>query len=185
MGAESMGRNIEIKAKLTEDQFERVRKSAGVLADRDPEVLLQTDTFFQCTSGRLKLRVFGDGSGELIQYERADCEGPKASSYVRSPTAEPATLLEALGGALGVRGVVRKRREVFLAEKTRIHLDAVEQLGMYLELEVVLDGGDTDEMGQQTAAELLQRLGVENTNLVSGAYIDLLEQRQNVDTSPV
>ncbi len=50
-----MGRNIEIKAKLTEDQFERVRTAAGVLASRDPEVLLQTDTFFQCTSGRQKL----------------------------------------------------------------------------------------------------------------------------------
>ena len=180
-----MGRNIEIKAKLSGDQYERIRQKSSELASHGPELLLQTDTFFECTKGRLKLREFGDGSAELIQYERADCEGPKASSYIRSRTSEPAALLEALRAALGIRGIVRKRREVFLVGNTRIHLDAVDQLGSYLELEVVLGSSDTDDSGQQTAAELLQQLGVENTCLVSGAYIDLLEQRQNADSSPV
>lgn len=180
-----MGRNIEIKAQLTEDQYECVRQVASELAGQDSELLSQTDTFFECTNGRLKLREFGDGTAELIQYERADCEGPKASSYVRSPASDPATLLQALREALGVRGIVRKRREVFLVENTRIHLDAVDQLGKYLELEVVLGLSESDDSGQQTAEELLQRLGVENTCLVSGAYMDLLERQQNVDTSPV
>ncbi len=173
-----MGRNIEIKAELKGNQFERVHRAASRLAGQAPEVLLQTDTFFYCSKGRLKLREFGDGTGELISYERADCDGPKVSAYVRVTAVEPPRLLDALGRALGVRGIVRKRREVFLVGKTRIHLDAVEQLGTFLELEVVLDAEDSDDWGHQIAAELLERLGVENQELVSGAYIDLLERRR-------
>ncbi len=180
-----MGRNIEIKAELKGDKFEHVHKAASRLASQVPEILLQTDTFFHCSNGRLKLREFGDGTGELISYERADCDGAKVSSYVRVTAVEPTTLLAALGRALGVRGVVRKRREVFLVEKTRIHLDAVEQLGRFLELEVVLDAHDSDDWGHQTAARLLERLGVASTELVSGAYIDLLERRKNIGAATV
>ena len=54
-------------------------------------------------------------------------------------------LVETLAGVLKTRGVVTKRREVFLIGRTRVHLDDVKGLGTFVELEVVL--GDDEPPG--------------------------------------
>jgi predicted adenylyl cyclase CyaB len=84
-------------------------------------------------------------------------------------------MCEALTRALGVRGVVKKHRELFIVEQTRIHLDEVEGLGSYLELEVVMRDEQSDAEGEAIANQLLEELGVQQEWLISGAYIDLLE----------
>ena len=146
------------------------------LAPTPSDVLGQTDTFFVVPRGRLKLRQFSDGSGELIFYERSDQAGPKESSYSRYACPEPKAVAAVLGQALGVRGVVEKRREVFMIGRTRIHLDEVRGLGSFLEIEVVLDDGEAAAGGEQVARELLAALGVPESALVARAYIDLLEE---------
>jgi adenylate cyclase class IV len=125
--------------------------------------------------GRLKLRVFGSGPGELIQYERSDCKEPTESRYLCASTPEPAALREALSRALGVRAVVRKTRTVHLAGRTRIHLDRVEGLGDFIELEVVLAPGEAASRGIAVARELMALLEIEAEDLVEAAYVDLLE----------
>ena len=132
-----MGENVEIKARVEADQFAILRRRAAEMATGEPVALHQTDTFFQSRTGRLKLREFADGSAELIFYERPDCEGPKTSTYVRSECQMPSTMKEALSQSNGVLGVVKKNREVFFVGQTRVHLDLVEGLGTFLELEVV------------------------------------------------
>src|SRR5580765_5065491 len=107
-----MARNVEIKARLREP--DAIRTCLDALGASSPQHLSQTDTFFNVPAGRLKLRDFGDGTGELIVYERADTAGPKLSSYHRTPTATPSELLDVLTRALGTRGVVRKQRVVYL-----------------------------------------------------------------------
>lgn len=169
-----MARNVEIKAEIQRQDFDQLRSCAEKLATGGPIQLIQTDTFFRSPTGRLKLREFSAGQAELIFYERPDCEGPKTSSYVRSESPAPDTMKEALRGALGVLGVVRKRREVFFVDNTRIHLDQVEGLGTFLELEVVLEENDTELAGHSIANDLLKKLGVAESQLVSGAYFDLL-----------
>lgn len=165
-------RNVEIKARI--ESVQALLPHAQALAGSAPQTILQDDTFFACAHGRLKLRDFGDGRGELIQYERADAAGPKTSTYVRSPTDSPATLREALARGLGQIGRVRKRRELLLAGRTRIHLDRVEGLGDFLELEVVLADGEDEGAGLAEAHALMQRLGIAPAQLVRGAYLDLL-----------
>ena len=167
-----MARNVEIKARI--DSVEALLPLARAIAGGERETIEQDDTFFHCPHGRLKLRDFGDGRGELIQYERPDADGPKTSSYVRSATASPATLREALTLALGTRGRVRKRRLLLLAGRTRIHLDRVEGLGDFLELEVVLRDGEPEAAGTAEAHALMARLGVQPRQLLAGAYLDLL-----------
>jgi adenylate cyclase len=167
-----VARNVEIKARIA--SVEALRPRAQSLADGPPEFIEQDDTFFACPHGRLKLRDFGDGTGELIQYERADDAGPKTSTYLRSPTASPATLRDALTRALGQIGRVRKHRTLLLAGRTRIHLDRVEGLGDFLELEVVLAQGEPEERGIAEAQQLMARLGVSPDQLLQGAYLDLL-----------
>lgn len=170
-----MARNIEIKAKIP--SVEALLPRAAVLADEGPVEILQDDTFFRCEGGRLKLRTYAGGTGDLVFYRRADEAGPKESFYLLSPTASPDTLREALTAAYGQAGRVRKHRTLFLAGRTRIHLDEVEGLGSYLELEVVLREGEQAEAGVAEARALLDRLGVGAADLVEGAYLDLLRER--------
>ncbi|MGH8259765.1 MAG: class IV adenylate cyclase [Steroidobacteraceae bacterium] len=167
-----MARNIEIKARL--DDLEPLRYRLAALPLRGEEHLEQTDTFFQVAHGRLKLRELGDGSAELIYYERPDQPGAKLCRYERVRYPDAPALKRVLTAALGVRGTVTKRRDVYLVGQTRIHLDAVEGLGTFLELEVVLDDADTPETGQKIAADLLRVLQIAPESLVSGAYVDLL-----------
>ena len=122
-----MARNVEIKARV--DSLAAIEPIAAALSGQPPQAVAQDDTFFACAQGRLKLRAFADGHGELIFYRRADDTGPKESFYVISPTASPDTLRETLLLAYGVIGRVRKQRCVYMAGRTRIHLDRVEGLG--------------------------------------------------------
>ena len=77
--------------------------------------------------------------------------------------------------AYGQAGRVRKTRTLFLAGRTRIHLDRVQGLGDFLELEVVLGEGESVEAGTEVAWDLLSRLDVSKERLVEGAYVDLLQ----------
>ena len=167
-----MARNVEIKARV-EDRDALVRR-AQALATEGPVEIAQDDTFFHCESGRLKLRAFADDRGELIFYRRANVSGPKESFYVRSPTSSPGTLRESLALAYGVAGRVRKQRTLFLCGRTRIHIDRVDGLGDFVELEVVLDEGESAEAGMGEAHDLMARLGIDAARLVEGAYVDLL-----------
>ncbi len=167
-----MPRNIEIKARI--DSVEALLPRARAVAGSAPELLLQDDTFFRVALGRLKLRQFADGSGELIHYLRDDSAGAKASDYVRVPAPDPAALREALARGCGVLGRVRKQRWLLLAGATRIHLDRVEGLGDFMELEVVLHDGQGDTEGSAVAEALMQALGLAAAPRLAGAYLDLL-----------
>ncbi len=167
-----MARNVEIKARLRDP--EQVAAVARRLAGVEPELIVQHDTFFQSDHGRLKLRRFADGTGELIAYDRPDRAGPKTSDYRLYRTADPLALHASLAAALKPAGEVRKQRHLYLVGRTRVHLDRVEGLGDYLELEVVLSDTETVADGRAEAERLLDTLGVESTDLVSGAYVDLL-----------
>lgn len=168
-----MARNIEVKARV--DDLEAVARRAAPLSRHGPEAIAQDDTFFHAPNGRLKLRVFGDGSGELIAYDRSDRAGPKTSDYVRCPVAEPALLREALARSCGQRGRVRKQRTLYLIGATRVHLDEVEGLGTFVELEVMLTDDQTAEEGAAVARSLLAAFGIGEQQLLAGAYIDLLD----------
>src|SRR2546423_4941755 len=131
-----MAINVEWKARFND--LQRLGELAEQVAGRPLEVLKQIDTFFNVARGRLKLRRLSPDHGELIHYHRPDQAGPKQSTYSIVRTSEPDALCETLAAALGVRGVVRKRRWLYLAGQARIHLDEVEELGLFLEVEVVM-----------------------------------------------
>jgi adenylate cyclase len=170
-----MARNIEIKARLTD--IDATLALARPLADGEPQLIAQDDTFFTSAKGRLKLRAFDDGRGELIYYERPDQAGPKTSFYVLSPTASPDTLREALTLAHGQIGRVRKLRTLLLAGRTRIHLDRVEGLGDFMELEVVLADDEPMQDGVAEAHALMAQLGIGADQLIDVAYLDLLRAK--------
>jgi adenylate cyclase class IV len=167
-----MPRNIEIKARI--ENVEAVLPQARALADGDALAIEQDDSFYRVPHGRLKLRRFADGSAELIHYERDDSVDAKASDYVRVPVAEPAALHEALQRGCGLQGRVRKQRQLLMVGQTRIHLDRVAELGDFIELEVVLQDGQSDADGMQVAERLMTALGLASAQRIAGAYLDLL-----------
>ena len=167
-----MPRNIEIKASV--DDIQSLMSKAAALATEGPIDIRQDDTFFRCSAGRLKLRAFSDDAGELIFYRRADRQGPKESFYLRSPTTTPAVLRESLALAYGVAGRVLKKRTLYRVGRTRVHLDQVEGLGDFMELEVVLDEDEPACVGEAVARDLMLALGIEPARLIEGAYVDLL-----------
>ena len=169
-----MPTNIEIKARVRD--FADLKRCAEAISDLPLEVIPQEDTFFVTSRGRLKLRVLAPDRAQLVYYERPDQDGPKRSDYFIFNTNDPENLKTALKLALGIRGVVRKTRYLYLVGQTRVHLDDVEGLGHFMELEVVLRDGQSDDEGQTIANDLMKKLGIEPTDLIEGAYMDLLEK---------
>jgi predicted adenylyl cyclase CyaB len=167
-----VARNVEIKARVAD--LAALEARVAQIADRGPFDIEQDDRFYCCDGARLKLRVLAPDRGQLIRYRRADQAGPKLSDYEIAETSTPAQLATILDATLPSAGRVRKRCRLYLAGATRIHLDRVEGLGDFLELEVVLADGQTIADGASIAEVLLDRLGIDRAQLLEGAYVNLL-----------
>jgi len=141
-----MAENLESKVPCV--NLQAVAERAAAAGAAYAGVLNQTDTYFAVSDRRLKLREISHGAPdgtsfaatELIDYERPDRVGARVSAYTREPVDDPAERAAALAAEYGLRGVVRKRRDLWLIDRTRIHLDRVIGLGEFVELETVADG---------------------------------------------
>ena len=167
-----MPRNIEIKACI--EDINKHIALAKAQTDQPMQVLHQEDVFFNCEIGRLKLRKFPDASAELIFYKRAYQAGPKLCDYSIIKIADPESLQNTLKQAYGIKAIVKKQRRLFLTGRTRIHLDSVENLGDFIELEVVLGENDSISGGEKEAQDLMKKLEINKQNLIDQAYVDLL-----------
>ncbi len=169
-----MPSNIEIKAKINDPAL---TLSLVMAIAEEKQIFRQKDTFFPTIRGRLKLRELSSDRGELIYYERPDKLGPKKSRYHISKTDDPKGIHMTLAAALGTDGVVSKVRHLFTIGQTRIHLDDVDGLGHFVELEVVLIHGQKVADGVRIAEDLMKRLGIRKRDLIKKAYVDLLQEQ--------
>lgn len=168
-----MPANIEVKARLID--AEEARRKARQLSGGPPDEIHQIDVFFNCPEGRLKLRIFDSGSGELIGYHRTDDAEIRRSDYHIVRTPDAMTLLEILRQSLGESGMVEKMRHLYEVDQTRIHIDHVEGLGDFLEVEVVLRPGQSEDEGYDIAQRILKEMGILPDQYVAAAYVDLLK----------
>lgn len=177
-------RNLEIKLRLTPARLTAL--AATVRAAGLPlTVLDQIDTYFRAPAGRLKLRQITDdgkeSAAELIAYQRPDLTGPRWSAYELLPLAPDVAnrLKTMLAATLGVEDVVAKRRLVAIRGRSRIHLDQVEGLGSFLEIETVAQADDDAGIDQELQATL-EWLGVDlgSEEPIDGSYADLMRQRE-------
>jgi predicted adenylyl cyclase CyaB len=171
-----MPRNVEIKARVND--LATLHEQIFTLAGRPPEIIDQEDVFFVVPNGRLKLRILTPGKGQLIYYQRPDSTGPETSHYQIAHSDDPHGLLAVLAAAYGTGPTVRKRRWLYLIGRTRVHLDRVEGLGDFLELEVVLADGEDEASGRAEAEQLLALLDISPAQLIATAYADLLSSRR-------
>ncbi|HEX5324823.1 MAG TPA: class IV adenylate cyclase [Capsulimonadaceae bacterium] len=142
-------------------------------------LLKQIDTYFRSPQGRrLKLREVRQSDrryAELIAYSRTDSVSSRESKYYRYPVDNPQALLEALSFSLGVQSKVVKERELWIYEHTRIHLDTVEILGAYAEIETVIEG-ITEKEAEAEHIAVRALLALDTYPPVSSSYGDLVQQ---------
>jgi predicted adenylyl cyclase CyaB len=169
-----MPSNIEIKARVSSP--DRLSRLAEVVSDIPPVQIEQRDTYFACRNGRLKLRQVKGQTAQLIFYRRPDSSAPKLSNYTISEIPCHDQILAILAGALGIRATVVKTRTLFMVGQTRIHLDSVEGLGFFVEMEVVLQDSQAAEDGHAIARRLMRALDIPTSSLLGGSYADMLLQ---------
>ncbi|CAB4928136.1 unannotated protein [freshwater metagenome] len=181
--APSTGRNVELKARCADvEEAERRALAAGAVPTA---VLHQRDTYFAAPRGRLKLREERrepwpgydgehDLTAELVHYERTDEAVARASAYDLLPVDDPATVRATLDERLGVTVEVVKTRGLLLWRGVRVHLDDVDGLGTFVELEAVVGPAGDEEECAAKVAELRGVLGIEDADVQARGYAGLL-----------
>ncbi len=170
-------RNVELKAR--DDDLDRAVEVCRALGAADHGTIQQRDTYFNVTSGGLKLREETPGQAHLIQFERADEPQPRESRYRVVEIEDGPQLRTALQATLGVSVVVVKRRRLHIWRDVRIHLDEVDGLGTFIEFEAVAapESDLTREHG--LLHELRAAFGITDARLVSRGYAaQLLDSSQ-------
>jgi adenylate cyclase class 2 len=144
------------------------------LGAEDHGEIWQQDTYFEVNNGGLKLREERPGRPHLIQFERGDEPQQRESRYRIIDVDDGPMLSAALAAAIGVRVVVTKRRRLFLWRDVRIHLDSVERLGRFIELEAVAPPDSDLTREHQLIAELRNMLAITDDRLVAVGYAEKL-----------
>jgi adenylate cyclase class IV len=165
-------RNIELKAQDTDPSTSL--EVCRALGAEDHGTIAQRDTYFEVARGGLKLREEQPGRPHLIQFERASEPQQRESRYRIIEVSDSRTLCVALAAAIGIRGVVVKRRRLLLWQSVRIHLDEVEQLGTFVELEAVAPANSDLTHEHRLVAELRDALGITDGRLVALGYAEQL-----------
>jgi adenylate cyclase, class 2 len=165
-------RNVELKARDPDPL--RSLEACRALGAEDCGELWQRDTYFDVAHGGLKLRDEHPGHPHLIQFERA-CESQQRESRYRIiEVGDGDVLRAALTAAIGVRTEVTKRRRLFLWKGVRIHLDRVEQLGTFIELEAVAPPTSDLSSEYELIAGLRETFEISDDRLIALGYAQLL-----------
>jgi adenylate cyclase class 2 len=167
-----MPRNVEMKARVPD--FAAARRVAERLGARHEWTDVQVDRYYRLDgSARVKLRTCARGPAELIRYDRAE-DGPvRTSAYEISRPRDDAHAVCLIPGGEPL-AVVRKRRELWLLDNVRIHLDTVDRLGTFLELEAVVDATHDEAGCRLQVKRMLDALGIAPGDCVRASYGDLL-----------
>lgn len=164
--------NIEIKARTSRQEFirEYLRKAGADYKGTD----LQTDTYFVVPSGRLKLRQ-GAIENNLIWYERPNQAGVKQSDFSLTPVADGEGLKSILQKALGIKVTVVKKREIYYIGNVKFHIDELDGLGHFVEIEA---GNKTADVPVEKLKEqckfYMEEFGIKEEDLLANSYSDMM-----------
>lgn len=165
--------NVEIKAKCSDHN--RVREILKTKKADFKGIDHQVDTYFNVNTGRLKLRE-GNIENFLIYYDREDKEGPKESKIILFKNDPASNLKDVLLNANGILSVVDKKREIYFIENVKFHIDIVENLGSFIEIEAIdKDNSIGNYKLYEQCQGYMKLLGIKDTDLISGSYSDLLK----------
>jgi adenylate cyclase, class 2 len=134
----------------------------------------QTDTYFNCKNGRLKLRE-GNIENHLIHYNRENKHKAKESSVTLYRSNPGSGLKDVLTNGLEILVVVKKEREIYYINNVKIHIDRVNQLGSFVEIEAI---DETGELGREKlniqCKNFMLLLSIHEDDLIDCSYSDML-----------
>jgi adenylate cyclase, class 2 len=164
--------NVEIKARCRDAAAVRGALLAAGADFRGTDH--QVDTYFHVPSGRLKLRE-GNIENHLIFYDRPNTPGPKRADVLLLPTEPGSAVKEILTRSVGVLVTVDKRREIFFIDNVKFHIDRVEGLGGFVEIEAIdADGTIGQARLQRQCEHYVALLGIAPSDLIDRSYSDML-----------
>ena len=166
-------RNIEIKVSI--NGFDEIIPLIKKMGAKFEERLQQVDTYYESKNGRLKIREINGRRFEIIFYERPnECDSRISNYYlidIMPDQVQP--IKHVLHETLGEKVIVKKERKLWLYRNTRIHLDDVENLGTFLELESVIKDGNLEE-ARKEYNKVSEFLGLSRFEKFGGSYSDML-----------
>jgi predicted adenylyl cyclase CyaB len=169
--------NVEIKARCSDPVFIRqwlLEDNAKFIGTDE-----QTDTYFNVTSGRLKLRE-GMIENNLIYYNRNNQAGPKSSQFHLVKVFNPVELKEVLARSCGIKTIVKKKREIYYIENVKFHIDIVEGLGSFTEIEagnILADKTESELLAQCNF--YMKEFGIKEEDLIAESYSDMSLQKNS------
>lgn len=167
--------NIEIKARTSQPAFVReyLIKAGADYKGTD----IQTDTYFNVPTGRLKLRQ-GNIENNLIYYNRPNQQGPKQSDFMLTPVQDGEGLKSILTKALGIKVALTKTREIYYINNIKFHIDELEGLGSFVEIEAGNKLADLSvEQLQEQCRFYMEEFGIKEDDFLSHSYSDMLLEK--------
>lgn len=168
-----MKKNLEIKYKF--GNLREISYVTGLLKNYSRTIEIQTDIYYKTGKGRLKLRIINDTEGSLILYNRAEKKNKRISKYTISKTKDYRELDFILRKQFGVLVTVSKKREVYVYNNVRVHIDTVKGLGKFLEIEIIYD--EISKAKNQMKL-LISDLKLDENKFIKVSYSDLLINRR-------
>src|SRR5579885_1535136 len=163
-------RNLEAKFRL--EDLDAACATALALGYAPSANFIQHDTFFAVAHGKLKLREQPPDAW-LIHYARSRESALMLSRYEIVPIAAPGRARAMLECALGIIAEVHKSRTLLMRDNVRLHLDRVEGLGDFGEIEAVIAEGDDPEQSRPAVDELIEALRIPREELIEASYFEL------------
>lgn len=164
--------NVEIKAKCSNKDF--IRDVLNLKGADFKGIDKQVDTYFHCPNGRLKLRE-GNIENSLIFYKRENQAGPKASHITMCHVSNDHHIKDVLIAAYGVFVEVKKEREIYFIDNIKFHIDHLDDLGDFVEIEAIDKTGKyTKEELEEQCKHYLELFGIDPKDLITNSYSDLL-----------
>lgn len=165
--------NLELKARYHD--LEKAAELAETLGATHEWTRQQIDIYFRVPAGKLKLRCVNGHDAELIAYQRPAVADAKVSDYIVHSEKNADSLERVLSHILPVEARIVKQRTLYLWNNVRIHLDHVEQLGVFIEFEAVLGKAEDVTASRQRIEFLSTHFAIQKKNLVTVGYFELLK----------
>jgi adenylate cyclase, class 2 len=141
---------------------------------------VQTDTYFNVTKGRLKLRE-SNLKNTLINYYREESAGPKLAEIMLYQYDANVMLKKILSDQLGIKVIVEKERKKYSINNAVFHFDLVDGLGAFIEVEVTDADGTFSLIEMNTIIDnYLQFFGIHKEQLIRASYSDLLLGKNSI-----
>jgi predicted adenylyl cyclase CyaB len=169
-------KNLELKVQLNQQIMTDLKAQ---LQSCYAETLIQTDTYFVSEQSRFKLREESGKQAYLIRYQRPNLQEAKESNYLFYPVSDVKLFLAVFGDTLQEELKVKKQRALYFPKPhIRVHLDQVEELGDFLEIEIILSKDISIAVAQEEMQELQQWLHIENLKKINCGYRELLQEKR-------